>query len=170
MSRLTVLKGYQQLSKAAVSFGHEAPEPRLPRPLLLSMVGTAECNAALIHVFSCSRCSKLAGVAHWKEVLSQVSTIYTDAKHAADVEEKVHKCSPPDAVLLPKREAYHEASQSTDPLLCRSCELMSASICRNTSSRCRPQHSLGRMKTGLSLLAKSRLTWPSTPRWARKSI
>ncbi|KAL3160909.1 hypothetical protein ABBQ38_009301 [Trebouxia sp. C0009 RCD-2024] len=52
------------------------------------MVGTAECNAALIHVFSCSRCSKLAGVAHWKEVLSQVSTIYTDAKHAADVEEK----------------------------------------------------------------------------------
>ncbi len=31
----------------------------------------------------------LAGVAHWRESLSQISTIYTDAKHAADVEEKV---------------------------------------------------------------------------------
>jgi hypothetical protein len=30
-----------------------------------------------------------AGVAHWRESLSQISTIYTDAKHAADVEEKV---------------------------------------------------------------------------------
>jgi len=29
------------------------------------------------------------GVAHWRESLSQISTIYTDAKHAADVEEKV---------------------------------------------------------------------------------
>ncbi|KAL0050284.1 hypothetical protein WJX82_008110 [Trebouxia sp. C0006] len=28
------------------------------------------------------------GVAHWRESLSQISTIYTDAKHAADVEEK----------------------------------------------------------------------------------
>lgn len=52
-----------------------------------------------MHVFSCSRCSKHAGVAHWREVLSQVSTIYTDAKHAADVDEKVHKCSPADAAL-----------------------------------------------------------------------
>lgn len=30
-----------------------------------------------------------SGVAHWRESLSQISTIYTDAKHAADVEEKV---------------------------------------------------------------------------------
>ncbi|KAL0041347.1 hypothetical protein WJX79_000374 [Trebouxia sp. C0005] len=28
------------------------------------------------------------GVAHWRESLSQISTIYTDAKHPADVEEK----------------------------------------------------------------------------------
>ena len=42
---------------------------------------------------SCKQSScHLVGVAHWREALSQISTIYTDAKHAADVEEKVCSC------------------------------------------------------------------------------
>ena len=60
---------------------------------------------------TCSLCrqySKLAGVAHWREPLSQISTIYTDAQHATDVEEKVHQAAC-DSALEHNTNTYHKA-------------------------------------------------------------